>query len=100
MPYLILALGILVGLYPLFRFFVNANVHQVKSFLFIASTTAFGLSLLFLAVTGRFLAALVILAACIPLAISYLRHKRLSNGDIIDVTPIEDDDEDDIDDKP
>lgn len=63
MPYLILVLGVLIGLYALFRFFVNAEIAQVKAAGLVALFGLAALALLFLAMSGRLVPALVLLAA-------------------------------------
>jgi hypothetical protein len=63
MPYLILVFGVLIGLYALFRFFVNADVSQVKAAALAALFGFASLALLFLAMSGRLVPALVLLAA-------------------------------------
>ncbi|MCB1563557.1 MAG: hypothetical protein KDJ75_08295 [Alphaproteobacteria bacterium] len=63
MPYLILVFGVLIGLYALFRFFVNAEIAQVKAAMIAGGFGFAGLALLFLAMSGRLVPALVLLAA-------------------------------------
>ena len=93
MPYLILVIGILIGLYALYRFFINANVHQVKALFLSVAAIAMGVALLVLALTGRLPAAIAIIAATSPFALQYLRAKHKKDKDIIDVTPIDDDED-------
>ncbi len=95
MPYLLLVIGLLIGLFTLYRFFINANVHQIKALFLTAAFVIFGLSLFFLAITGRLPAAIALIAAVIPLAIGYLRQKYTKDKNVIDVEPIEDDEKKD-----
>ena len=75
MPYLLLALGVLVGLYALYRFFVQADVPQIKSFFKTLAFGALGLIIVFLALTGRLPAALILLALAVPFAWKQLRPR-------------------------
>ena len=67
MPYLILAIGVIIGLYTLYRFFLNATVQEIKAFLLTAIAVILGLALFFMAITGRLPAALALLVALIPI---------------------------------
>lgn len=93
MPYLFLILGLLIGLYAAYRFFINADVHQVKALFLSAALITFCLALFYLAVTGRLIAALGLVIGILPFGIQYLRHKYRKDKDIIDVTPVEEDDD-------
>ncbi len=75
MPYLILIIGILVGLYGLYRFFLQANTKQIVSLFAVSGFTVICAALFFLAVTGRLPAALGLLAALYPFVIAFW-HKR------------------------
>ncbi|MBL4803377.1 MAG: DnaJ domain-containing protein [Alphaproteobacteria bacterium] len=76
MPYLLLAIGLLVGLYVLYRFFVNADVHQVKAFFLMSILVIICVALFTLAFTGRLPAALAILAAIAPLAAGWWKARK------------------------
>lgn len=76
MPYLLLALGALIGLYGLYRFFINATPKQVVALLLAVVTGVLALALLILAVTGRLPAALGLLAALWPLGLAYFRQRE------------------------
>lgn len=79
MPYLLLAIGLLVGLYALYRFFLNADVHQVKAFFMLAILVIICTALFTLAVTGRLPAALAILTAIAPLAAGWWKAQKDSD---------------------
>ena len=79
MPYLLLAIGLLVGLYVLYRFFVNADVHQVKAFFLMSILVIICVALFTLAFTGRLPAALAILTAVAPLAAGWWKAQQDSD---------------------
>ena len=58
MPYLLLILGLIIGAYALYRFFINANTKQIKAMFLTAAIAALVIALFFMAVTGRLPAAL------------------------------------------
>ena len=106
MPYLLLIIGVIIALYALYKFFIRADVQQIKALFLTAFFTIIVIALLILSLTGRLPAALALLGAMIPFAIAHLRDKRKTppvddpDKDIIDVTPIDDDDDDDEDETP
>lgn len=76
MPYLFLALGVIIGLYGLYRFFLIATPKQVTTMIVTVITGALALALFLLAVTGRLPLALAALSALWPIGITlYRRHK-------------------------
>lgn len=76
MPYVLLVIGLLIGAYALYRFFINANPSQIKALFLTASITTLVIALFFMAVTGRLGAALALGAAIIPFVIAYLRERK------------------------
>lgn len=76
MPYLLLILGLLIGLYALYRFFLNANTQQIKALFMMAILGVLCIALLILALTGKLPAAIAILVALFPLIGGWLRAKR------------------------
>lgn len=76
MPYILLLLGVLIAFVALYRFFLKATPGQVKASLLAAGACAIFLASLILALTGRLPAAIAILIALWPIAVSYLRHKK------------------------
>jgi hypothetical protein len=75
MHFVLLALGILIGLYGLYRFFLTANVKQISAFLMTGGFLVICIALFYLAVTGRLPAALGLCVALWPLILSFM-HKR------------------------
>jgi DnaJ family protein C protein 19 len=77
MPYALLALGLLLGIYGLYRFFLNATPKQAGTLILSLGTGTLLIALLLLTLTGRLPAALAILIALWPLGISlWNRRKR------------------------
>ena len=76
MPYLLLAIGLLVGLYALYRFFLRANVAQIKALGFTLATLVLCVALFFMAVTGRLPAAIALVAALTPFALGWLKIRH------------------------
>ena len=67
MPYIFLALGLLIGLYALFRFFLNANIKQIKALFLTSAFIVICLALFFMAITGRLAGALALVVALAPI---------------------------------
>lgn len=76
MPYLILAIGALIGLYTLYRFFLNADVREIKSAFLVMLFAMVGLALFILAITGRLPAALALLVAISPVVLGFWKNKK------------------------
>ena len=76
MPYLILVAGVVIGLYGLYRFFLNAEVKEIKTFFLSVAALIFVLGLLVLALTGRLAAALGLAVAIIPFIVQYNGQKK------------------------
>lgn len=95
MPYILLIIGVLVGVFATYQFFINAEIRQVRAFLLTAFVIVFSLALFFLAVTGRLVAALALLIGVAPMVLGYIRERRKPKSgpseDIIDIQPLEDD---------
>jgi len=77
MPYLMLILGLLIGLIALYRFFMQANVKQIKALFLTAVFTVICAALFFLAITGRFPAALALLVALAPIVLGFYNRDAL-----------------------
>ena len=75
MPYLVLALGLLIGMFALFRFFVNAKPEQIRDFIRASVVILYCGLLLFFAITGRIIISIALLVLAIPFVISYFRNK-------------------------
>tara|TARA_B100002003_G_C13863698_1_gene422667 strand:+ start:199 stop:636 length:438 start_codon:yes stop_codon:yes gene_type:complete len=76
MHFLVLALGLLIGIYALSRFFMNANIQQIKSFILAAITITICAALFILAVTGRLPAAIAIVSALAPFIVAWYTDKK------------------------
>ncbi len=76
MPYVLLALGLLVGAYALYRFFINANTQQIKALFLTAAIATLVIALFYMALTGKLAAALGLGAAIIPFVIAGLRDRK------------------------
>lgn len=76
MHYLLLAIGVIFGIYGLYRFFLNADVKQITALFTTAGFIVICAALFFLAVTGRLPAALGLLAALWPLGIALWHRKK------------------------
>lgn len=71
MPYLLLVLGLIIGIIALYRFFINADIDQIKSLILASFTITVCLALFVLAVTGRLPAAIAIVSALAPFLVAY-----------------------------
>lgn len=76
MPYLLLTLGLLIGVFGLYRFFINAEVRQIKAFFLSVFAVAVCIALFVMAISGRLAAALGILVVLLPFAAPYLKKFR------------------------
>ncbi len=81
MPYLILAIGLLIGLYTLYRFFMGASIKQIKASFLVAILVTIAIALFFLALSGRLPAALALLAAMIPVMAGLWKNNSGSKSD-------------------
>ncbi len=81
MPYLILIIGAIVGIYALLRFFAKASPSQIKSFIRIVVIIIYIVIMLFFAMTGRIIVSIALLTLAIPFAISYFKGKKKEEGD-------------------
>ncbi|MGH1398474.1 MAG: DnaJ domain-containing protein [Alphaproteobacteria bacterium] len=76
MPYILLVIGLLIGAYTLYRFFMRANVAQIKALFFAMVSVTLVIALFFMAITGRLPAALALLGALVSFALGYLRQRK------------------------
>ncbi len=76
MPYLLLAIGLLIGLYALYRFLLKADVRQIKALFLSAIIIVLCLALFFMAITGRLPAALALLVAIWPFVIGLQKVRK------------------------
>ena len=75
MPYILLVIGLLIGGFGLYRFLLKADMRQIKALFLVAALFTMIIALFFLTITQRFGAALGILAALFPFALSLYRTK-------------------------
>lgn len=80
MPYILLAIAALIGLYGLYRFFMVANIRQIAALFMVLTMLAICGALVFMAVTGRLPAALGLLAALWPFIMAYWQHRKRKGG--------------------
>lgn len=85
MPYLLFIIGLLIGLYALYRFFINAELHQIKAFFLLSMLVVLCTALFVLAVTGRLPAAIAILTALAPLAVGWWKARHDEHDDTLDI---------------
>lgn len=81
MPYLLLIIGLIVALYALYRFFLNADVRQIKSLILSAVFIVLILALLFMAVSGRLGAALALLIPIAPVMLRIYKEWKKGKAD-------------------
>ena len=84
MPYLLLIVGLLIGAYALYRFFMNADVQQIKALFLLAIVVVLCAALFTLAVTGRLPAAIALLSAVIPLGLGLWRAQKQEENETLE----------------
>lgn len=81
MHYLLLGLGLAVGIYALYRFFLSASTRQIKGLFLTSVFIVLVGALFFMAVTGRLAAAIGLAVALLPIIREYWRLKQNKQGD-------------------
>jgi hypothetical protein len=76
MPYFLFILALLIGFYGLYRFFLNANVDQIKSFFLVLAAIVMAVSLFYMAITGRLAGAIAFIAAATPIALGFIKERQ------------------------
>lgn len=76
MVYLILIAGVLFAIIGLYRFLLKAPPREIKTLFLAATAVGVAIAALFLTVTGKLPAAIAILTALWPIAVSYLKMNR------------------------
>ena len=76
MPYILLAIGVMIGLYGLYQFFLSATPKQVTTMMVTVVTGALALALFLLAVSGRLPLALAALSALWPIGVGLYRRRQ------------------------
>lgn len=70
MHYILLIIGIVLGSYGLYRFFLSANWVQIKSLFLVVFVVAMAAAVFFMAIYGRLLGAIGFLVALAPILLS------------------------------
>ncbi len=81
MPYLLLVIGLILGIFAMYRFFLRAEVREIKALILAALIITICLALFVLAVTGHLPAAIAIVAALSPFIIAWFTKRRRSAYD-------------------
>ncbi len=76
MVYFLLTFAAIIGLYGLYRFFMNASISQIKSFFLAFAALVMAVSLFYMAITGKLAAAVALVAAAFPISLAYMRERR------------------------
>ncbi|HEU4839148.1 MAG TPA: J domain-containing protein [Micavibrio sp.] len=76
MVYLILAAGLILAVFSLYRYLLKAPPREIKTLFLAAAAVGVGIAALFLTVTGKLPAAIAILTALWPIGASYLKMNR------------------------
>lgn len=78
MPYILLALAVVIGLYGLTRFVMAANLRQITALFIAAAILGVVAAMFFMAITGRLGAALGLLLTLWPIGYGlWLRRRRM-----------------------
>lgn len=81
MPYLLLGIAVLIGLYGLYHLFLRAKPEQIAAALMAIIAFIICAAIFLMAVTGRLPAAIALLTALFPLALGWWRvRKKHENG--------------------
>lgn len=82
MPYLILVIGVIIGLIAFYRFFTRATPAQVRLFFRVVIIILFIGVLLFFAFTGRIIISLGLLLLSVPIALKSYKENKNKNKDL------------------
>ena len=80
MPYLLLALGLIIGIFAMYRFFLRADVREIKALVLAVFIITICVALFVLAVTGRLPAAIAVVAALSPFVIGWFTKRRRTSA--------------------
>ncbi len=76
MPYLILIIGLIIGIIALYRFFIKASPKQIRKLFLISIIVIYSAIMLFFALSGRIVISIGLLVLSVPFIISYYRNKN------------------------
>lgn len=76
MPYLLLVLGLIIGIFAMYRFFLRAELREIKALILAVLIITVCVALFFMAVTGRLPAAIALVSAISPFAIAWFTKRR------------------------
>lgn len=82
MPYLLLVLGLIIGAYALYRFFLRASVAEIKAFGMASIAVTIIIAIFVMAVTGRLPAALALVVALLPFITKLLPKKEKNAAEV------------------
>lgn len=81
MPYLLLLIGLIIGVYALSRFFLKAQPGDIQALVMAFMTISVCLALFILSITGRLPAAIAIISALAPFIMAhYSARQRKKKG--------------------
>lgn len=84
MPYIILLIGLIIGVAGLYRFLIKANIQEIKALITATLILTLCVALFYLSITGRLPAAIAIISALAPFYIGWLANKRAKNSNNTD----------------
>ncbi|MGH1455747.1 MAG: hypothetical protein ACRBDI_03110 [Alphaproteobacteria bacterium] len=76
MPYLIFVIGILIGAYAFYRYFISAKPADIRLFFRNALIGVYLLIIVMFALLGKILVSLALLILALPFVISYYKGKQ------------------------
>lgn len=76
MPYLLLILGLLIGIFAMYRFFLRADVQEIKALIMAVLIITVCVALFYLAVAGNLPAAIAVVSAMSPFIIGWFTKRR------------------------
>ncbi len=80
MPYIILIIGLIIGLVALYKFFLKADVQEIRALFSSVIVITICAALFVLSVTGRLPAAIAIISAIAPFALAWYNRRTQRNS--------------------